>query len=139
MSTEDARAAVTAAGKRHWDAAMAADGDAIEELFCDDVAYYHSIGSLDTKSEYQERVASGLYRDAKIGFSPDQVFVIGDTAVVTATVVVSGKIGGAMLDEERKHVAVDTWCRRDGRWQLLAHAITPVREAADLYPGLTSH
>ena len=124
MDSDDVRAAVITAGKRHYAAASAGDAAAVAELFCDDVLYSHSNGLREGKGAYLERVESGMYRELKIEHEPDHVWVLGDVAVVAATQASTGKVGHYEWPEPKQSVSLDVWCRRDGRWQLLAHHMT---------------
>jgi ketosteroid isomerase-like protein len=126
MSVEDVRKAVEAAGKQHYAAASACDTTAIDELLCDDVVYSHSNALRDDKSGYLDKVASGLYRTLEIDHSVDHVWDLGDVAVVAGTQISSGAVGSGTMDRTESK-SLDVWCRRDGRWQLLAHHMTLVR------------
>jgi ketosteroid isomerase-like protein len=130
MEQDSARDAVAAAGKRHYAAASAGDTATIDELFADDVIYGHSSGLREGKSAYLQRVATGLYRELTIDHSADQVWVMGDVAVVAGSQRNSGKVGSYEWPEPQESVSLDVWCHRDGRWQLLAHHMTLVNRPA---------
>jgi uncharacterized protein (TIGR02246 family) len=127
MNADHPREAVIAAGKRHYEAAIAGDTSTVASLLCDEVAYTHSNGLREGKSGYLEKVASGLYRGLKLEYSASEVWVFDDVAVVTATQLNSGQVGSHDWTTPQESVSLDVWCRRDGRWQLLAHQVTLVR------------
>ena len=127
-SIEEVRAAVEAAGKRHYAAASAADAATIDELFCDEAEYSHSDGRNTPKAEYMRMVADGNYRTLKIDHSVESFWLVADdVAVVRGRQLSSGEIGGVVM-RETKAASLDVWCHRDGRWQLLAHHNTLIIE-----------
>jgi hypothetical protein len=127
MDPENVRAAIAAAGKLHYAAASAGDSATLDGMLSDDVLYGHSSGLREGKRAYLDRVASGLYRELTVEHSADQVWVVGDIAVVAATQRSSGKVGPYEWPEPQESVSLDVWCHRDGRWQLLAHHMTLVK------------
>jgi hypothetical protein len=123
---EEVRAAVEAAGQRHYEAASAGDTATLDELFCEEAAYSHSNGINTPKAEYLQMVADGNYRTLKINHSVKDIWLVADdVAVVRGQQISSGKIGGVVM-RDTKAASLDVWCLRDGRWQLLAHHMTLV-------------
>jgi uncharacterized protein (TIGR02246 family) len=121
-------ATVKAAQKRLYEAAMAADAEAIDELLADDVGYFHSDGHRDDKSGFRATVAKGSFRNVKIDFAPDEVWLVGDAAVLAGTVTATRELDDGVV-QLRENSSLDVWRRRDGRWQLLAHHLTPLPSA----------
>ena len=120
----DAAEAVVAATNRLYEATRTGDAATLEQLLCDELGYFHSNGGRDQKSSILEKVGSGMYRGVtEIDFSPEQTWVIGDVAVVVATVATRGKVGEYSMDR-RAVSSLDVWRYLDGRWQLLAHHLT---------------
>ena len=130
VGDEDVRAAVVAAGKRHYAAASAGDAEAIDELFADDAIYSHSNGERDDKAGYIRRVASGQYRSFVIDHSADHVWTLGDDVAVVAGTQITSDTGANGLLSDTRSASLDVWCRRDGRWQLVAHHMTLVLDSA---------
>jgi uncharacterized protein (TIGR02246 family) len=123
---EEVRAAVEAAGKRHYAAASAGDTATIDELFCEECEYSHSDGRNTPKAEYMQMVADGNYRTLTIDHSVESIWLVADdVAVVRGRQLSSGPIGGVVM-RDTKAASLDVWCHRDGRWQLLAHHMTLV-------------
>jgi uncharacterized protein (TIGR02246 family) len=121
-------ATVKAAQKRLYEAAMAADAETIDELLADDVGYFHSDGHRDGKSGFRATVAKGSFRKVKIDFAPDEVWLVGDAAVLAGTVTATRELDDGVV-QLRENSSLDVWRRRDGRWQLLAHHLTPLPSA----------
>lgn len=116
--------AVIAATNRLYDATRAGDAATLADLLCDDLGYFHSNGGNDEKDTILEKVGSGLYRTVeKIDFQPEKVWVVGDVAVVVATVVTTGMVGEYSVTG-RTVSSLDVWRYLDDRWQLLAHHLT---------------
>ena len=123
--TEDTAAeAVVAATNRLYDATRTGDAETLADLLCDDLGYFHSNGGSDEKSTILEKVSSGLYLGVeKIDFQPEKVWVVGEVAVVVATVITTGMVGEHSVTG-RTVSSLDVWRHLDGRWQLLAHHLT---------------
>jgi len=125
---EEVRAAVEAAGQRHYVAASAGDIATIDELFCEECEYSHSDGRNTPKAEYMQMVADGNYRTLTIDHSVERIWLVADdVAVVRGRQLSSGPIGNVVM-RDTKAASLDVWCHRDGRWQLLAHHMTLVIE-----------
>jgi ketosteroid isomerase-like protein len=124
-ATQDATAdEVIAATNRLYHATRTGDAATLADLLCDDLGYYHSNGGNDEKDTILEKVSSGLYTTVeKIDFQPEKVWVVGDVAVVVATVVTTGMVGEYSVTG-RTVSSLDVWQRLDDRWQLLAHHLT---------------
>ena len=137
MTTQDAAEAVTAAGRRWWAGVMAGDASVIDELFSDDVIYFHSGALPATKAGYRARVADGTYRDLTIEYAPEQVTVLGDVVLVAAKIISSGRVSAYTHDKVVVQ-ALSVWNQRDGHWQLVGHTMTPVKDPAELYARATS-
>jgi uncharacterized protein (TIGR02246 family) len=123
--TENAAAdAVIAATNRLYEATRTGDAATLADLLCDDLGYFHSSGGNDEKDTILEKVSSGLYTTVeKIDFQPEKVWVVGEVAVVVATVITVGNVGGYDVTG-RTVSSLDVWRHLDGRWQLLAHHLT---------------
>jgi ketosteroid isomerase-like protein len=123
-TTDAAAEAVVAATNRLYEATRTGDAATLTELLCDDLGYFHSNGGNDEKSTILEKVSSGLYRGVeKIDFQPEKVWVVGEVAVVVATVITTGMVGEHSVTG-RTVSSLDVWRHLDGRWQLLAHHLT---------------
>jgi ketosteroid isomerase-like protein len=124
-ATQDATAdAVIAATNRLYEATRTGDAATLADLLCDDLGYFHSNGGNDEKDTILEKVGSGVYLGVeKIDFQPEKVWVVGDVAVVVATVVTTGMVGEYSVTG-RTVSSLDVWRHLDDRWQLLAHHLT---------------
>jgi uncharacterized protein (TIGR02246 family) len=128
VAFEETGEEVKASQKRLYEAAMAADAEAIDELLSEDVGYFHSDGHRDDKSGFRATVAKGSFRNVKIDFAPAEVWLVGEAAVVAGTVTATRELEDGVV-EVRENSSLDVWRRRDGRWQLLAHHLTPLPSA----------
>jgi ketosteroid isomerase-like protein len=124
-ATQDATAdAVIAATNRLYEATRTGDAATLADLLCDDLGYFHSNGGNDEKDTILEKVGSGVYLGVeKIDFQPEKVWVVGDVAVVVATVVTTGMVGEYSVTG-RTVSSLDVWRHLVDRWQLLAHHLT---------------
>jgi hypothetical protein len=138
MDTETIRNEIEDAGKRHLEAAMSGDVEALEPLLAEELFYTHSNGFTDAdKAAYLSFIAGGTYVRAAmtVDHSVERIIVLSDDLAIikgkqiTNTGNGSGVTGKNWDDVEA--TSLDTWIRRDGRWQLLAHQSTLVldREA----------
>jgi ketosteroid isomerase-like protein len=124
-ATQDAPAkAVVDATNRLYEATRTGDAETLAGLLCDDLGYFHSNGGNDEKSTILEKVRSGVYLGVeKIDFQPEKVWVVGDVAVIVATVITTGMVGEHSVSG-RTVSSLDVWRYLDDRWQLLAHHLT---------------
>ena len=122
MTTTDAIAALEA---RRWDALIAGDLDAIDELFHDDLTYTHSNAVVDTKTSYIDNLRNGVVKYLAVERSDTAVQLHGDVASVTGSA--SFTVHVAALDGEvtinSRYSAV--WIN-DGGWQFVLWHNTPL-------------
>lgn len=104
-------------------AQVARDRDALRGMLAPDLCYVHSTAVAETREEYLDGIAQGLYEYESIGSRATRVRVNGDTALVDGIcdMRVGAKGGPAAL----LHLLfVLAFVRRDGRWLLLhRHAV----------------
>jgi hypothetical protein len=132
MNVEEIRKEVEDAGKRHLAAATAGDLEALEPLLAEELIYTHSNGFTDAdKSAYLGFIASGTYVRSGMTVDHSVVRIIAlseDLAVIKGKQVTNQAGAAGMTWTDVEATSLDTWIRRDGRWQLLAHQSTLVLE-----------
>jgi hypothetical protein len=131
VDVERIRAEVEAAGKEHLAAATAGDVETVDRLIADEIFYTHSNGFTDAdKAAYLEFIRSAHYVDIgmTVEHEVERIIVLNeDLAIVKGRQVTnntSPTIGVKWTDV--RATSTDTWIRRDGRWQLIAHQSTLV-------------
>jgi ketosteroid isomerase-like protein len=122
-SGQDERA-VLAAEDRRYQALVAGDLDALEEVFADELSYTHSSGAVDTKASYLEKLRTGYYVYQRIDHPVDRVSVVGDCAIVVGRMIADLEVQGS--PKHLDNLALAVWTRARGPWQLLAFAPTPI-------------
>ena len=106
--------------EKQWMAAIQkADGPALEKLLHIQLIYGHSTGITDTKASYIGKVSSGKQKYAGVEQDIIKTQFIGDTALVHAKMHMWGTNQNGKFDD--RLMLMQTWLKRDGRWQLVAH------------------
>lgn len=109
-----------------WTAAIKAkDGKALESLLADTLIYAHSTGVVDSKKDYITKVTSG--RQLYVGADHENMTVrpYGDTVIVHARMHMWGTNQAGKFDDVV--MAMHTWIKRNGKWQLVAHQTTKIK------------
>jgi ketosteroid isomerase-like protein len=106
-----------------YDAMIAGDIQALEDLLDDDMTYAHSSGVVGGKCSYLKGIANRVwdYRSvARSGFTTPTpaITVVGDTALVFARLDIHSVNSGREIKFATRTLAV--WVRRGERWRLLA-------------------
>jgi ketosteroid isomerase-like protein len=118
---DEIRAAETA-----WTTAIKAkDARALEVLLADTLIYAHSTGIVDSKKEYVAKVTSG--RQVYVGADHESMNIkpYGDTVIVHARMHMWGTNQSGKFDDVV--MAMHTWLKRGGKWQLVAHQTTKIK------------
>ena len=116
---------VMAADDARVKALLAADYDAAEKLFADELTYVHSNGSLDTKQSYMQGLRAGNSRYAEMNMFDMSVRAYGETAVLSGKFTAKVIIGGGAREANLLSRVLMVWTKRDGAWQLVAWESTP--------------
>jgi hypothetical protein len=130
MNVEEIRNEVEDAGRQHLEAAMSGDADRLEPLLAEELIYTHSNGFTDVdKAAYLGFIRSGNYvqQGMSVDHSVQRIIVLNDDlAIIKGKQITNttGATGTTWKDVEA--TSLDTWIRRDGRWQLIAHQSTLV-------------
>lgn len=114
------------AAEKAWTAAIKAkDGKALEMLLSDELIYAHSTGIVDSKKDYITKVTSGRQLYAGADHETIAVKPYGDTVIVHARMHMWGTNQAGKFDDIV--MAMHTWLKRGGRWQLVAHQTTKIK------------
>ncbi len=109
--------------EKDWAAAVvAADFNALGRILADRLIYAHSTGVVEDKAEYLAKLRTGAQKYAGIDHQAMTVRLYGNTAVVHATVRMTGATKGEPFDN--RLMMLHLWVKQDGRWQLAAHQTT---------------
>jgi len=108
---------------RRWEALIANDLDAIEELFHPQLTYTHSNAMVDTKESYISNLVNGVVRYLAVDREDVQFTEIGDTAVITGAAEFTVEAGGRQISINSRFSSV--WVREGGRWQFFVWHNTP--------------
>lgn len=106
--------------EKEWMAAIQKpDGPALEKLLHIQLIYGHSTGITDSKASYIGKVLTGKQKYAGVEQEIVKMQLVGDTYIVHAKMHMFGVNQNGKFDD--RLMLMQTWVKRDGRWQLLAH------------------
>ena len=114
------------AAESAWTTAIKAkDAKALDALLADTLIYAHSTGIVDSKKDYIAKVTSG--RQLYVGADHESMAVkpYGDTVIVHARMHMWGTNQAGKFDDVV--MALHTWIKRGGKWQLVAHQTTKIK------------
>lgn len=102
------------------------DSTAAGSLLSEDLVYTHSTGTIDTKSQYLEKMKAGTQKYTSLEYSDQKVRTFGNTAVVNGTIRMQGSTNGVPFDNTV--LVTHVWVKQGGDWKLVSHQTT--RKAA---------
>ncbi|MFV0524501.1 MAG: nuclear transport factor 2 family protein [Acidimicrobiales bacterium] len=124
-TTTGDQATITGLEQRRWDAQIAADLEALDELYGDGLRYTHSNGLVDTKASYLKAIADGTFDYRSEDRTDVEITVVDDTAVVTGRARFLVIVGGSReADLDSRYCTV--WIRSGGSWRCWCYQSTPV-------------
>ena len=123
MKDDAAIAQVRNAERDLYRAQVARDRDALREMLAPDLVYVHSTAVAETREQYLDGIAEGLYEYESIASRDVRVRVHGDAAFVDG--ICDMRVGAHGGHAALLHlVFVLAWIRRDGAWRLVhRHAV----------------
>ena len=104
--------------QRRFQAMIAGDVAALDEILADDVVYTHASGEVETKQQFLESVASHRIEYQSLEASEVTVRVFGTAAVITGRG--SMEIRRAGQGKSFAFRFIEVYANRDGRWQMAA-------------------
>jgi len=121
-------AALRAAEIARFEANVKADTAALDKLLAEDLAYTHSTGALETKSQFIASLTNGATDYVSMEPAIESLRVIGNVGLIRGNANVTVKLGGATSTFVISYD--DAWLWKDGRWQLTSWRSTRLPDAA---------
>jgi ketosteroid isomerase-like protein len=116
---------IRAAEAALYQAMIAKDIAALDKILEDDVAYIHSPGFVESKSEYLAGVKKGLYDYAAITSRNVTIKMLGNTAIMHG--IVEMKVSEIGKPRNLLNLLFTlVWVRVDGAWRLSLRQATRV-------------
>jgi ketosteroid isomerase-like protein len=123
---DPAEAAVLKREEARLQAMVKADVAALEDILADDLSYFHSSGSADTKREFIEAIRTGRLKYKQLDREGVAVRVYGEVAVVTGRGRFQVRSGEDDLDVRLRFT--DVYVKRGGKWRMVAWQSTRLAE-----------
>lgn len=112
--------------EKAWTTAIKAkDAKALDALLADTLIYAHATGIVDTKQSYIAKITSGKQLYAGADQESLEIKPYGDTVIVHAKLRMWGTNQAGKFDDSV--MAMHTWIKRGGKWQLVAHQTTKLK------------
>ncbi|HTF51658.1 MAG TPA: nuclear transport factor 2 family protein [Pseudonocardia sp.] len=122
-ASEDIVAQIHQLEDQRFNAVVAGDWDAFEDLCDPELVYTHSNGVVDTRDEYLKKCREGFYVYHRAEHPIDRVIVISpDTAIAVGQMNADITSNGA--DRQLRSNTIAVWTRRPEGWRLVAHQST---------------
>lgn len=122
--TDDVVAAITELEARRYEAMLAGDVAALDELCSERLSYTHSRGERDSKRSYLDKVSAGIFHYHEIAHPADAVVVLDGAVLLTGRMTARVTVAGEMRHIENAYLAV--WAQEDGGWRFIAYQPTPI-------------
>jgi ketosteroid isomerase-like protein len=124
--TIDSKQELIALEKKWWEAFKAPDRAALERILADEfVGYDNPAGKPETKRQWIDGMTDGSFRVDSYAIERMDVTVVADTGVVAVLYSIHTTEKGKASSERK--IDLDTFVRRNGRWQALATGEVLVR------------
>ena len=123
-ATEDIVTQIHRLEDQRFDAAVAGDWTAFEDLCDVELVYTHSNGVVDTRDDYLKKCREGFYDYHRIDHPIDRVIVLGPDAAITVGQMYADVSANGTERQLRSNI-IAVWARRGGEWKLIAHQSTP--------------
>jgi ketosteroid isomerase-like protein len=107
-------------------AVLTADVNALDGLIAEDLFFVVHTGALADKAMDLAAHRSGGLRVTQLDPSEQRVHLLGDAAVVSVRMQMSGVFEGTPFSGAYRYLRV--WARRGARWQIVAGQMTAVME-----------
>ena len=117
-----------AADDARYAAMMANDTWALERFLSDHLAYTHSDGQTDTKSQYLAQIAEGRLRYRRHVREKLSCLPLGEQALVRGVLRLEALFNGSETRIRIHYLAA--WTRSEGSWQLVGWASTRLPEVS---------
>ncbi|KLL95729.1 hypothetical protein NJ76_23235 [Rhodococcus sp. IITR03] len=97
---------------------LAADTDALDALLHADLAYAHSNGVVDSKSELIQKIGSREVKYVEVEVEPELVHEGADHAVIRVRMRARVLVGGSEVELDTQ--TLEVYLSADSGWQLVA-------------------
>jgi len=94
------------------------DANAAAALMADTFISVDHHGALQNKAQYLAGIKDTSFKPEEISNSETNVYIYGDTAIVSSAYRTKGTDGGKAFVHRGRFT--DTWIRRNGKWQCIA-------------------
>ena len=111
-----------------FDAAMAQDTAALEQMLADELRYCHTTGAVDTKATLLDTVRTGRIRWLDMHPSGMEARVYGDVGIVAGEIRQTITVSGREDPIDLRIRTIDVYVKRDGRWQLTEFQASRMQE-----------
>lgn len=126
--TQSEKEAVERTERALYDAMIAKDFVALDRLLDPDLAYVHSTAVRETKTQYLDGVARGLYEYEHIAVHDAHIRVYGQVAMIDGVCEMRVGVVGAPKDSLRLQVVL-AWRETGGDWRLVHRHATRAEQA----------
>jgi uncharacterized protein (TIGR02246 family) len=110
-----------------FQAVLKGDADTLDRIYADDIAFTYASGQIVSKAQAVADVRSGRNKLFKLDHDDVRVRAFGKTVVVTGrtqSTLACCEAGAKPTQVHRRFT--DVYEKLDGRWQLIAHQVTPI-------------
>ena len=111
-----------------FQAILRGDADALERIYADDISFTYASGQIVSKAQAVDDLRSGRNKLFKLDHDDIRVHAFGKNTVVvtgrTQSTLACCEVGARPTQVHRRFT--DVYERLNGRWQLIAHQVTPI-------------
>jgi ketosteroid isomerase-like protein len=108
---------------RRYEAMVAADVPALQEMLGEELRFIHSNGTLETKYVFIAALESGRLDYVSVRTRDTVVHVYGDVGVVQGTALLEVRASGGPA-QKLQNLFSSVYVKRDGAWRLVAYQST---------------
>lgn len=94
----------------------------LQRILSDDLVYYHSSGTVDTKQTYLASLQSAKLKYSFVDYEQMKIRAFGNTSVVNAKLRIKLTDNGAPIDN--LFLLTHVFVKQHGAWQLVSHQTT---------------
>jgi uncharacterized protein (TIGR02246 family) len=112
-----------------FQAVLKADADTLNRIYADDVAFTYASGQVVSKAQAVDDIRSGRNKLFQLNHDDIHIRVYGDTVVLTGrsqSTLRCCSLNAKPSEVHRRFTNV--YKKLDGRWQLIAHQVTPIAQ-----------
>jgi len=126
VRTVDSKQELINLEKEWWEAFKTRDKAVLERILADEfLGFDNAAANPETKRQWIDGVMDESFRVDSYAIERMDVIVVADTAIVAVHYSMHTTVKGKASSE--RNLDLDTFVRRNGRWQALATAEVPVR------------